>query len=58
MVAAPNDVAAVKGEPDILDLYRSPSATIFVFVSAFAIGLYFTSTEACLTARPTKTEAP
>jgi hypothetical protein len=31
-------VAAVKGEPDTLDLYRRPSATIFVLVSAFAIG--------------------
>lgn len=43
MVAAPNEVAAVKGEPDTLDLYRRPSATILVLVSAFAIRVDFTS---------------
>ena len=43
MVAAPNEVAAVNGDPDTLDLYRRPSATILVLVSAFAIGADFTS---------------
>ena len=37
MVAPPNDAAAMKGEPDTLDLYRNPSGNTVVFDSAFAM---------------------
>jgi hypothetical protein len=37
MVAPPKDAAAIKGEPDTLDLYRNPSGRTVVFDSAFAI---------------------
>lgn len=41
MVAAPNEPAAVKGEPATLERYRRPSATTVVFTSFFATEGFF-----------------
>lgn len=37
MVAPPKEAAAIKGDPDTLDLYRSPSGRTVVFDSVFAM---------------------
>ena len=41
MVAAPAYGAVANGDPDTLDLYRSPSSTILVLLIALLITLFY-----------------